>query len=126
MKIICYQDTAGFIHHAALQPDGSARRISGDIYGQFSVTGETVGPHKLLAPIQPVNLLCIGLNYRRHAEEGNAPIPEFPVLFMKATTAVQHPGDPIILPRGLRSDEVDYECELAVVIAKPPRITCAV
>ena len=118
MKIIRYQDTAGFIHHAALQPDGSARRISGDIYGQFSVTGETVGPHKLLAPIQPVNLLCIGLNYRRHAEEGNAPIPEFPVLFMKASTAVQHPGDPIILPRGLRSDEVDYECELAVVIAK--------
>ena len=72
MKIIRYQDTAGSIHQAALQPDGRARRIAGDIYGQFSVTGETVVPHKLLAPIQPMNLLCIGLNYRRHAEEGNA------------------------------------------------------
>jgi len=50
--------------------------------------------------------------------EGNATIPERPVLFLKATTALQNPGDPIVLPRHLRSDEVDYECELAVVIGK--------
>jgi phosphoribosylformylglycinamidine (FGAM) synthase-like amidotransferase family enzyme len=58
MHIIRYQDTSGSIHHAALQPDGSARRIAGDIFGHFSYTGETVVPHKLLAPIQPVNLLA--------------------------------------------------------------------
>ena len=118
MKIIRYQNAPNEIHYAALQPDGSARAITGDIFGKFEVTGQTIKPLKLLAPIAPVNLLCIGLNYRRHAEEGKTAVPERPVLFMKATTAVQNPGDPIVLPRHLRSDEVDYECELAVVIGR--------
>jgi 2-keto-4-pentenoate hydratase/2-oxohepta-3-ene-1,7-dioic acid hydratase in catechol pathway len=118
MKIIRYENTKKEIHYAALQPDGTALAIDGDIFGQFAVTNQTVKPHKLLAPVVPVNLFCVGLNYRRHAEEGNSPIPERPVLFMKATTALQNPGDPIVLPRHLRSDEVDYECELAVVIGK--------
>ena len=118
MKIIRYQNAQNETHYAALQPDGSARAITGDIFGKFEVTAQTVKPLKLLSPVAPVNLLCIGLNYRRHAEEGKAPVPERPVLFMKATTAVQNPGDPIVLPRHLRSDEVDYECELAVVIGK--------
>ncbi|MEZ6059987.1 MAG: fumarylacetoacetate hydrolase family protein [Planctomycetaceae bacterium] len=73
---------------------------------------------KQLAPIQPVDILCIGLNYRRHAQEGGAAIPENPVLFMKTSTAAQNPGDPIVLPRKLNSDKVDYECELAVVIGR--------
>ncbi|MEI6274108.1 MAG: fumarylacetoacetate hydrolase family protein, partial [Phycisphaerae bacterium] len=103
---------------ASLQPDGTAREIAGDIFGTFEVLAKTVQPHKLLAPIAPTNLMCIGLNYRKHAAEGNVPVPERPVLFMKATTAVQNPGDPIVLPRHMRSDEVDYECELAVVIGK--------
>jgi 2-keto-4-pentenoate hydratase/2-oxohepta-3-ene-1,7-dioic acid hydratase in catechol pathway len=55
------------------------------------------------------------------AVEGNIPIPEQPVLFMKASSAVNHPGAPIVLPRKLRSDAVDYECELAVVIGKECR-----
>jgi 2-keto-4-pentenoate hydratase/2-oxohepta-3-ene-1,7-dioic acid hydratase in catechol pathway len=118
MKIIRYQTKQNAIHHASLQSDGSAREVNGDIFGQFEVTGKIVKPQKLLAPLAPVNLLCIGLNYRRHAEEGKSPIPEHPVVFMKATTAVQNPGDPIVLPRHLRSNEVDYECELAVVIGK--------
>jgi 2-keto-4-pentenoate hydratase/2-oxohepta-3-ene-1,7-dioic acid hydratase in catechol pathway len=118
MKIIRYQTKQNEMVYASLQSDGSALEIMGDIFGHFEVTGNTVKPHKLLAPVAPANLLCIGLNYRRHAEEGKASIPERPVLFMKATTAVQNPGDPIILPRHLLSDEVDYECELAVVIGK--------
>lgn len=118
MKIIRYQSEDGEIRYASLLPDSSAREIKGDIFGQFEVTREEVKPYKLLAPVAPVNFLCIGLNYRRHAEEGNAPIPQRPVLFLKATSAVQNPNDPIVLPRHLRSDEVDYECELAVVIGK--------
>jgi 2-keto-4-pentenoate hydratase/2-oxohepta-3-ene-1,7-dioic acid hydratase in catechol pathway len=62
--------------------------------------------------------LCIGLNYRHHAAESNAKIPQFPILFMKGAGTVQNPGDPIELPTRLRSDKVDYECELAVVIGK--------
>lgn len=121
MRVIRYQTAQGAVRHGALQPDGSAHEINGDLFGNFEVTTHAVKPHKLLAPIAPVNILCIGLNYRRHAEEGKVPVPERPVLFMKATTSVQNPGDPIVLPRQLRSDEVDYECELAVVIGRPCR-----
>ncbi len=118
MKIIRYEDTFGAIRYASQMPDGSARQITGDIFGHWEVAREPAAVKKLLAPVAPVNLLCIGLNYQRHAEEGNAKTPEFPVLFMKATSAVQNPGDPIVLPQHLRSDEVDYECELAVVIGR--------
>ena len=118
MKIIRYEDPQGAARHAAQQNDGSALQISGDIFGAFAVTQEVAQVKKLLAPVAPAALFCIGLNYRRHAEEGKAPIPQFPVLFMKSTAAVQNPGDPIMLPRHLRSDQVDYECELAVVIGK--------
>lgn len=88
------------------------------IFGDFSVTDELVTPGKLLAPLAPTAIFCIGLNYRKHAEESNAAIPQYPVLFMKSPGAVQNPGDDIVLPRHLASDEVDYECELAVVIGK--------
>ncbi len=118
MQIIRYLDFNRQEKYASLQADGTAREISGDIFGKFLVAGKSAEVAKLLAPLAPVNLLCIGLNYRRHAEETKAPIPKFPVLFMKATSALQNPGDPILLPRRLRSDEVDYECELAVVIGR--------
>lgn len=116
MQIIRYLDSAGQEHHAARQADGTALEIRGDLFGAFTVTQQKAEIVKLLAPVKPANILCIGLNYRHHAAESKSPIPEFPVVFMKATTAVQNPGDPIVLPRHLRSDEVDYECELAVVI----------
>jgi 2-keto-4-pentenoate hydratase/2-oxohepta-3-ene-1,7-dioic acid hydratase in catechol pathway len=118
MKLIRYENPEGHARHGSLQADGSALEIEGDIYGPFKVTARPAVVRKLLAPVEPVNLLCIGLNYRHHAEEGKAKIPEFPILFMKSTTAVQNPSDPIVLPRKLASDEVDYECELAVVIGK--------
>ena len=118
MKIIRHLASNGLIQYAALQADGTALRIDGDLFGSYSVTGEVVKPGKLLAPIQPAAIFCIGLNYRKHAEESNAPIPQQPVLFMKSPGAVQNPGDNIELPQHLKSDEVDYECELAVVIGK--------
>lgn len=102
--------------YAALQPDGSAREIAGDILGDFRVTDRTVTPGKRLAPLAPTNILAIGLNYRRHAAESGNDAPPRPVLFIKATSSVQHPGDPIELPK--TSTKVDYECELAVVIGK--------
>jgi 2-keto-4-pentenoate hydratase/2-oxohepta-3-ene-1,7-dioic acid hydratase in catechol pathway len=118
MKIIRYQDSSQKTHYAAQQSDGTAHRIEGDLYGKFEVTSQPAEVKKLLAPIEPTGILCIGLNYRRHAAEGNAPIPKWPVLFMKTISAVQNPGDPILLPRKLASEQVDYECELAVVIGK--------
>lgn len=102
---------------AEVQPDGSFRRIEGCVYDSLEVT-DTVVTGQLLAPVHPVDILCIGLNYRRHAEEGKQAIPENPVLFMKNSTAVQHPNHPVVLPRKLNSDRVDYECELAIIIGK--------
>ena len=118
MKIIRYQDANGNIGYAAQQTNGSALRIQGDIFGRYQVTNERAQVKKLLAPVVPAAFLCIGLNYRQHATETNAKIPEFPVLFMKPPTALQNPGDPILLPTHLKSEQVDYECELAVVIGK--------
>lgn len=118
MQIIRYLDSKGQEKYASLQADGSAREIMGDIFGAFSVTQKVADVAKRLAPIAPTNVICIGLNYRHHAVESKCPIPEFPVVFMKLTSALQNPGDPIVLPRQLRSNEVDYECELAVVIGK--------
>lgn len=121
MKIVRYLDPERRVHYGAEQPDGTTLRIEGDILGEHRVTDEPASIAKLLAPVAATQLLCIGLNYRRHAEETKARIPEQPVLFMKSLNAVQNPGDPIILPRHLRSDQVDYECELAVVIGKDCR-----
>lgn len=94
------------------------RRIDGDLYTSYRVTSTEDSVAKLLAPIVPTQILCIGLNYRRHAAETNAKIPERPILFVKGINTLQNPGDPIEIPQHLRSDEVDYECELAVVIGK--------
>jgi 2-keto-4-pentenoate hydratase/2-oxohepta-3-ene-1,7-dioic acid hydratase in catechol pathway len=118
MKIIRYLDSDRRVGYAALQEDGSAREIAGDIFGDFSVTQKPAAVAKLLAPVAPSGIVCIGLNYRQHAAESKATIPEFPVVFMKLASAVQNPGDPIVLPRRLRSNEVDYEGELAVVIGR--------
>jgi 2-keto-4-pentenoate hydratase/2-oxohepta-3-ene-1,7-dioic acid hydratase in catechol pathway len=118
MKIIRYVDSQNQTRYASQQPDGTALEIQGDIFGDFQVTRTAAAVRKLLAPVSPTVILCIGLNYRRHADEGGAPIPQWPVLFMKSLGAVQNPGDPIELPTQLKSNEVDYECELAVVIGK--------
>lgn len=118
MKIIRFLDANQQEKYAALQPDGSALEIRGDLFGSYTVTETKAHVAKLLAPVAPPTILCIGLNYRRHAVETKLPIPEFPVLFMKSPTTVQHPGDPIVLPRVARSDEVDYEVELAAVIGR--------
>ncbi|HEY1793499.1 MAG TPA: fumarylacetoacetate hydrolase family protein [Opitutaceae bacterium] len=117
MKIIRHQGPSGPAY-AALQPDGSALEIEGDILGSHRATTRAVRPGKLLAPILPPNILAIGLNYKRHAEEGGKGVPERPMLFIKGTNSLQNPGDPIELPRRLASNEVDYECELAVVIGR--------
>ena len=117
MHIIRYLDSNKQEKYA-VEGDGTTREISGDIFGEYSVTSKTADVVKRLAPVRPTNVICIGLNYRHHAVESKCPIPEFPVVFMKSTAALQNPGDPIVLPRHLRSNEVDYECELAVVIGK--------
>ena len=118
MRIIRYLDRAGRTHTASESPDGSARVIAGDVFGEYMVTSEIADVARLLAPVPVTGILGIGLNYRKHAEETNAKIPEYPILFMKGLGAAQDPGAPIVIPRHLPSEEVDYEAELGVVIGR--------
>lgn len=118
MKIIRYKDSADRISHAWLKPNGVATKITGDIFGQYQITEEIAEVKQPLAPLMPVAIFCIGLNYRKHAEESGAPIPEFPVVFMKNPAAVQYSGGPVEIPMHMPSTQVDYECELAVIIGK--------
>jgi len=71
---------------------------------------------KLLAPCLPSKIVCLGLNYRSHAEETNLATPEVPLIFLKPSTAVIGPDDSIVLPP--LSRRVDYEGEMAIVISK--------
>jgi 2-keto-4-pentenoate hydratase/2-oxohepta-3-ene-1,7-dioic acid hydratase in catechol pathway len=121
MKIFRFETPTGEIMYgtgAAGNAGDAMEVLSGDLFKGLQPTGKTATVARLLAPLEPRSILCIGLNYRQHAAETNAPIPKFPVLFMKNPAAVEHPGAPIQLPRWLRSNRVDYECELAVVIGR--------
>lgn len=118
MKIIRFQNREGAVQYGCQHDENSTTVIDGDLFGEYSDTGKAADVAKLLAPVVPVDILGIGLNYRKHAEEGGQPLPEHPILFMKNSGAVQNPGDPVVLPRQLKCETVDYECELAVVIGK--------
>lgn len=77
-----------------------------------------VGDDVRLGPplIRPSKIVCVGLNYAQHAAESGMDVPEEPVLFFKATSAIVGPNDPIIIPKG--SEKTDWEVELAIVIGK--------
>ena len=72
------------------------------------------------APVAGIGkMICVGMNYADHAAETNAPVPEQPVLFMKATTAIGGPNDTVVIPRG--SVKTDWEVELGVIIGEVTR-----
>lgn len=131
MKLLRY-GPAGAEKPGLLDGEGTIRDLSAHV---ADIDGTTLGPESLaaLAKLDPrslpaVNgsprlgppvanvgkLLCIGLNYRDHAEETGAPIPDEPILFMKSTTSIVGPNDDVILPRGSRKG--DWEAELGIVI----------
>ncbi|MCX5908964.1 MAG: fumarylacetoacetate hydrolase family protein [Deltaproteobacteria bacterium] len=92
------------------------RQVSGSIFGQFRETGKQhkIADVRLLPPVEPTKILCVGLNYRPHIEELGKKIPELPSHFIKPLTCLIGPEDPIIYPR--LGKFVSYEGELAVVI----------
>jgi 2-keto-4-pentenoate hydratase/2-oxohepta-3-ene-1,7-dioic acid hydratase in catechol pathway len=119
MKIIRFLDENRAVRFGVATTTGRARLLRQDPMVSLELDDREATIGKLLAPVQPTSILCIGLNYRRHAEESGAKIPEKPVLFMKTPNSLQNPGDAIEIPSFLASTKVDYECELAVVIGKP-------
>ncbi len=119
MRIIRFVDEKDRIRFGCGYKGGEAVVLEGDIISGLQETGKKGRVKKLLAPVAPPAILAIGLNYHRHAQEAGLEVPQYPVLFMKNPAAVTNPGDPIRLhPTCMDPPEVDYEAELAVVIAK--------
>lgn len=128
---------AGREHPALQAPDGSLRDLRGtvpEIAGE-ALTARGLDALRRLDPARlpqlpaatrigpPVGqvgkLICVGLNYADHAAESGMPVPELPVIFMKATTAIVGPHDDLVIPRG--SEKTDWEVELGVVIGDTAR-----
>ncbi|MBN1491736.1 MAG: fumarylacetoacetate hydrolase family protein [Phycisphaerae bacterium] len=120
MKIIRFLDQANQVSLGEPVDGKTAKRLRGDLLGKLEPTGETATIARLLPPVDPPNIMAIGLNYRAHAAESGAEIPNEPVIFVKATTSLTGPGDPIVLPKSA-PDEVDYEAELAIIIGRKTR-----
>src|SRR3989441_11497841 len=111
---------------AALAPQSAREFLEGGAATQDAVASITEwvtvprASARLHAPIaDPGKFICIGLNYRDHAEETKNPIPKEPPIFPKWTNAILDPGDPILRPRG--STQLDWEVELGVVIGRTAR-----
>lgn len=119
MRIFRYLDQSGKMGFGRFDKDGNTFLILQKGDGDFEATDQRITPFQFLTPIDFRCIYAVGLNYRAHAEETDLEIPKYPMVFMKAPTATQNPGDPIVLPRYLRSDKVDFEGELGVVIGQP-------
>ena len=110
---------AGEIVYGTELAEGKIFRVTGDVLTHPVKTDEVVTIQKLLPPVVPTAIICIGLNYREHARETHMKIPEYPVVFMKNPAAVIGPEAAIRLPDSCRDPlQVDYEVELGVVIGK--------
>ncbi len=92
--------------------------VKGIIYEQHTVTEEKylLSDVKLLAPVEPSKVLCIGFNYLDHAKEFGSPVPTEPLFFLKPSTSVIGPQEKIIYPP--QTENLHYEAELAIIIGK--------
>ncbi|MEN6622217.1 MAG: fumarylacetoacetate hydrolase family protein [Smithella sp.] len=119
MKIIRFlteNETTTFGVYSKKSPD-KARLIEGNVFGDFKVTVGKAKIEQVLAPLAPVNILALGINYKKHGDETAMSSPEQPTLFLKATTSIIGHQGSIILPAA-GPNQVDYEAELAVIIGK--------
>lgn len=108
-----YRLTSGY----ALETDGVLRRLVGDPFGEWTAGEPVAGGldgQRLLAPVMPSKIVAVALNYKAHAAEQGKPLPPEPLFFLKPSTAVIGPGDPIVLPPGV--GRVDHEAEVGLVI----------
>jgi len=117
MKIYRVLDAQHTVLYATSDDAKTFYALSDDpFYGELRVSNEKLEVSKVLVPIEPRTILCVGVNYKEHAKETGKPLPDYPVIFFKPASALLDPGDPIQIPRALPTDQVDYEVELAIVI----------
>jgi len=120
MKIARYS-LEGTESYGSLE-DGIIRPLEGPLDGlrpRHLAEAVAVSLVRLLAPAKPSKIVAVGVNYREHAREMGRPLPTEPMLFIKPPSAVIGPEEAIIYPA--QTKRLDYEGELAVVIAKPAR-----
>jgi len=115
-------EAEGRVAWGVVDPEaGEIRRLAGDPFGGIRWDGAVVplSAVRLLAPVVPSKIVAVGLNYRDHAREMGKPLPEEPLLFLKAPSALNDPGGDVVYPPV--STRVDHEAELAVVIGRTAR-----
>ncbi len=119
MKYVRYQYD-GTVSYGLLEGDAIAPLV-GSPFGSFTVAAQRLPASavRLLSPCLPSKALCIGLNYRDHAQEMKVCLPSSPVVFLKPATALIGPGEGIVHPA--ISKRVDYEAELVIVIKRTAR-----
>jgi len=122
------QEQPGLLHDGVIRDlSGHIDDINGELLGVEGLAKIGALDHAALPkvdsntrlgpPMTSVGkIICVGLNYRDHAEEAGMPIPEEPVLFMKSTTSITGPNDDVVVPRN--SSKLDWEIELGIVIGK--------
>jgi 2-keto-4-pentenoate hydratase/2-oxohepta-3-ene-1,7-dioic acid hydratase in catechol pathway len=120
MRFIRYQSGDEAPRYGWLLEDGIGP-VEGSPFGEFRrlETDTSLSDVRLLAPVQPSKVICVGRNYAAHAKEHNAEVPEVPLLFLKPPSSVIGPGEKIVLPP--QSQQVEHEAELTVVIGKRGR-----
>jgi 2-keto-4-pentenoate hydratase/2-oxohepta-3-ene-1,7-dioic acid hydratase in catechol pathway len=98
--------------------DGSVRQVSGDILGKWEATNRSwpLADVKLLPPVAPSKIVCLGRNYLDHAAEFNNAPPKEPLIFLKPPSSLLAPGDPIVLLPEVQ--RIDFEGELAVIMSR--------
>ena len=102
-------------------PDAMIGQVDGSLFSEFRRLEATIPWEsiRLLAPIQPSKIICVGRNYVAHAKEHQASVPEVPLLFLKPPSSIIGPGDAIKLPP--QSQQVEHEAELVIVIGRKGR-----
>lgn len=114
--LVRYQNEQGAFYGKL--EEGRITRIEGNIFSGYTLSSDHVSLSevKLLAPIQPSKVVCVGLNYTDHARELNLELPKEPLLFLKPATTVIGPEDKVYYPP--QSERLDFEAELGIVIKK--------
>lgn len=117
VRLARFEDAAGVVSYGIEQGDGTLHVAEGCPFaGTLKDTGRKASIRMLLPPISPTNVVCVGLNYSKHADELGLPYPKNPVIFYKPVISAVGHGAKVVKPR--LTEKMDYEVELAVVIGK--------
>lgn len=117
MRFVRFEDSDNQIHQGWIVDD-QVGLVDGSIFGAFQRQEVSIPLRKvrLLPPVMPSKIVCVGRNYAEHAREQGADLPSEPLIFFKPPSSLVAPGEAIVLPP--QSQQVEYEGELAVVIGK--------